>query len=46
MNLLIKKPYAKMGNAPQRIVIDFVCMVVNIDEHITLIEALQGKNRM
>lgn len=46
MNLLIREPYAKMRNAPQRIVIDVVCMVANIDEHITLIEALQGKNKM
>jgi len=35
-----------MRNEPQRIVIDFVCMVANIDEPITLIEALQGENKM
>jgi hypothetical protein len=33
-------------NVPQRIVIESVYMVANIDEPITLIEVLQGKNRM
>jgi hypothetical protein len=32
-----------MKNAPQIIIIDFVCMVVNINESITLIE---GENRI
>lgn len=46
MNLPIKEPYARTRNAPQRIIIDFVCMIANIDEHITVIEALQGENKM
>jgi len=42
----IREPYARTRNAPQRIIIDFICMVANIDERITIIEGLQGENKM
>jgi hypothetical protein len=46
MNMPIRKPYARKRNALQKIVIDFVYMVANIDEPITLIKVLQGENKI
>lgn len=46
LGLPLKEPFTHLKNAPQNITIDFICMVIDIDESLTLSKALQSENKI
>jgi hypothetical protein len=46
LGLPLRELFTHLKSAPQNIAIDFLCMVINIDEPLTLSKALQSENKM
>jgi hypothetical protein len=46
LGLPLTELFTHLKSAPQNIAIDFLCMVINIDEPLTLSKALQSENKM
>jgi hypothetical protein len=46
LGLPLREPFTHLKSAPQNIAIDFICMVIDIDELLTLSKALQSENNM
>jgi hypothetical protein len=46
LGLPLREPFTHLKNAPQNIATDFICMVIDINELLTLSKALQSENKM